>query len=150
MKDFVPLLSALLTPVIAVITTAILFMQHRIERQMWRLALFDKRYPVFLSAMSFIAAIVSQGTATDKDLSEFLRESKDRDLLFGNEVKEHLETLFKKGVDLMTHHKQMEPLPVGDERSKHASAICDLLLWFGDQYQATREVFYAYIKIDQT
>jgi hypothetical protein len=149
-KDLVSLFSALLTPAIAIVTTTIVILQYRTERQKWRLALFDKRYPVFLSAMGFIASIVAQGDAKDEDLTKFLRDSKDRDLLFGDEVKEHLELLHRKGVDLRTHSKIMERLPIGEERTKHTTAIRDLNLWFESQYKATRQVFYPYIKIAET
>jgi hypothetical protein len=146
---FITLLSGLLTPTIGIVTATILVLQHRIERQKWRLALFDKRYPVFLSAMGFIAAILTHGRPRPEDLNEFLRDSKDRDLLFGDAVKENLELLYKKGVELRTHQSLIDPLPVGDERTKHAKAIDELLNWFGDQYQCTRKAFYPYIKIDE-
>jgi len=86
---------------------------------------------------------------TDQDLQKFTLETRDGPLLFGPEVKVYLHLLRTKGIDLRTHSKVMEPLPVGDARSEHAQKICDLNLWFGDQFTETRRIFAPYIKIDE-
>ena len=108
MKAILDTLSALLTPAIAVVTTTIVVLQYRTARQKWRLDLFDKRYPVFIATMSFIASVVQKASIKEEDLFLFVRESKDRDLLFGDEVKAHLEFMVKQGADLLTHIQEME------------------------------------------
>ena len=65
MNEFLELLSALLTPVIAVVATMIAIFQYRTERQRWRLDMFDKRYPIYLATMSYISAVVQKGDMTD-------------------------------------------------------------------------------------
>ena len=149
MKDFFDLLSALLTPVIAIVATMIAIFQYRTERQRWRLDMFDKRYPIYLATMSYIASVMQKGDMIDQDLQKFNQETRDAALLFGSEVEDYLQLLRSKGVDLRTHAKLMEPLPVGDARSEHAQKICDLNLWFGDQFAEARRIFSRYIRITE-
>lgn len=123
--------------------------QYRLERQRWKLALFDKRYPIFDHTMAFVAGVVSGGTAKDTNLNAFLRDTKDGALLFGPDVSNYLRMLYSKAVDLRTHTAVMEPLPIGEERSRHVQAIHDLNVWFGDQLEEIRRVFSEYIEIHE-
>jgi hypothetical protein len=149
MKEFLELLTALLTPVIAVVATMIAIFQYRTERQRWRLDMFDKRYPIYLATMNYIASVVQKGDMTDQDLQKFNLDTRDGSLLFGSEVEHYLHLLRTRGVDLRTHGKLMEPLPVGDVRSEHAQKICDLNIWFGDQFTEARRIFSQYIQITE-
>lgn len=98
--------TALLTPVLAVIGTWILVNQYRLERLRWKLSLYDKRYPVFLSTMKFIANIVRDHDVSNEGLMQFMRNSKDREFLFVDDVKNFMDELYKKGVDLCSEpHK---------------------------------------------
>ena len=94
------ILTALLAPVLGIIGTWILFNQyrlsvnqHRLEELRWKLSLYDKRYPVFLSSMQFISTVVQKLDVSIEELNKFWRDSKDRDFLFGDDVKEHLDKL---------------------------------------------------------
>ena len=120
MKEFFDLLSAPLTPVIAVIATMIAIFQYRTERQRWRLDMFDKRYPIYNATMTYLASITQNGTATEENRNKFLQDTRDGELLFGPEVSAYLKLLHTKSVNLQTHTKLIEPLPVGDTRSEHA------------------------------
>jgi hypothetical protein len=149
MKEYLELASGLLTPLIAIVTTMIAIFQYRLERQRWRLALFDKRYPIFERTMEFVAGIVSAGTVTNVSTNQFLRDTKDAALLFGPDVAAYLKTIYSKAVELRTHSALIDPLPVGDERARRAHAIQELNLWFGNQFEEVRRVFSAYIEIHE-
>ena len=149
MNEFLDLLSALLTPVIAVVATLIAIFQYRTERQRWRLDMFDKRYPIYNATMIYLASIVQRGTATDENRNRFLKETRDGELLFGSEVSDYLRLLHTRSVDLRTHSVLMDPLPVGDARSEHAQKIHDLNIWFGDQLVVARRIFSKYIQITE-
>src|SRR5437868_3755403 len=90
-EEIAGLLSALLTPVVAVIAVLIAVFQYRLENLKWRLALFDKRYPVYDRTMDYIAFVVREGKMTMERLVQFLRESKDKEFLFGPEVHSFLD-----------------------------------------------------------
>jgi hypothetical protein len=96
-EKMIETLSGLLTPLIAIITTAILVLQYLLAKRRWRLDLYDKRYPVYLSTKEYLSFIDQTANVTHEELTKFLRNSKDKEFLFGDDVKEYLEHLYNKG-----------------------------------------------------
>src|SRR3972149_5559414 len=96
--NWLKVLSGLLTPLIGVIATAIIIMQYFLQRDRWKLDLFDKRYPIYVSTKKYIAKIVQEAKVTYLDLDEFLRLTKDSEFLFGNDVNAYLKLLYMQGV----------------------------------------------------
>ena len=75
------------------------------------------------------------------DLFEFDAGTSDAAFLFDGDVVEYLTQLRTRSLDMRRHQKLYEPLPVGDERSRHVQAEHDQLLWLGDQITAMKAVF---------
>jgi hypothetical protein len=65
----------------------------------------------------------------------------------GDEVVRQLDLLHRRGVDYFAHTRNMEPLPVGDERTKHANSIFELCTCFEKELSATPELFAPYIRM---
>jgi len=141
-------LSALLTPLIAVITTLILILQYLLARRRWRLDLYDKRYPVFTCTMDYIVFAAGE-EMTHERLFQFLRESKDKDFLFGQDVRSFLDELYKNGVDLRTTLSIYARMPVGDERTKHVNREAEIRKWFLAQLEVAKQQFGRYLAIAQ-
>lgn len=141
-------------------SAAILWSQHRIQKQQlllakynadrrWKLALYDKRYPVFLTTMEFISAVLRDANVTKADLFSFLRNTKDKDLLFGEEVREHIEIIHKRAVHLNCIVEMLESEHNMDKRAEMADAMkCDLG-WFTKQFDTTKDVFRKYIHFSE-
>jgi hypothetical protein len=138
-----------LTPVLAVVGTWILVNQYRLEKLRWKVSLYDKRYPVFLSTMQFISAVVQKHDVSNEELNKFLRDSKDREFLFGDDVKEHLDKLYKSGLELNTIEKILEGLPVGEERHKRVERSSEIAGWFAQQFDVSKEIFGKYLRVDK-
>ena len=139
--------SALLTPVIGVVTMIILINQHRLEKKKLRLQLFERRYAVYLAAMEYITTIMREGKATREAQASFLRESRDRVFLFDKRIHQFLDDLWRQSIDLEMHQEIFRPLPVGPDRTKHveaAAAIKKQLAVFGERAQ---ELFGDYLKM---
>jgi hypothetical protein len=146
-KEITGLLSALLTPVVAVVAVLIAIFQYRLESLKWRLALFDKRYPVYERTMDYISFVVREARMTNERLFQFLRESKDKEFLFGNEVHSFLAELYKKGVDLRTRPLVYQRMPDGDARTAEITREGETLKWFGDQFETAKRIFEPYLSI---
>jgi hypothetical protein len=58
---------------------------------------------------------------------------------------EHLAEIRKRALHLQTAQTLYEPLPVGDERSRHVQAAHDDLLWLTDQITAISKTFATYL-----
>lgn len=141
-------LSGLLTPVIAVVTASILILQYLLAKRRWRLDLYDRRYPVYLASMEFLSLIMQNANVSREELVKFLRNCKDKEFLFGNDVKEHLEKLYNKGVDLMRHTSLTEAGNMEKEkRLKWIDEEMNLIAWFGNQFDVSKRIFGAYLAI---
>jgi len=141
--------SALLTPVLAVVGTFVVVNQYRLQRWRWKLDLYDKRYPVFISTMEYISSIVQNHNVTNDLLFKFLRDSKDKEFLFGEDIKKHLENLYKKGLDLQLVEIELKPEPVGDKRSQMVKQSSEIAKWFSNQFEVTKRLFGEYLAIDK-
>jgi hypothetical protein len=89
-KDYVDLLSALLTPLIAIITTYIAVRQYRNERAKFRHELYDRRLAIFKAASNYLSIATSYVTKENYDeeeraFREFLAANMESQFLFDKE-----------------------------------------------------------------
>src|SRR5437773_1436515 len=94
------LLSASLPVVISGIVTYIAWQQFVINRRQHRLALFEKRMVVFSSTMKMIAAVVQTANPTLPQCFQFIQETRDHEFLFGSEVGEFINKVYRKAAAL--------------------------------------------------
>jgi hypothetical protein len=135
---------ALLAPAIGIATVAIGVLAYKIQRQQaitnrlqYRLALFEKRMKVFDAAMEVIAVVLKDARIELDRLFQFLREAREHELLFGPEIKEHLDLIYKKGVALNTINFVNRPEEAGQRE--------EVLQWFTGQSAETTNKFLKYI-----
>lgn len=146
-KEYVEIFSALLTPLIAILATYIAWQQYKLQHSAFNVQMYERRYTVFKAFMSFLAEIMREGKVTYQRLGQFYAEASEADFLFGNEVQNLREELYKKGIALATTHERMYPsdgspgLPVGEERSKVAHENAEHLKWFFEQIKGTKTIF---------
>lgn len=142
-KPYVDLLSALLTPLIAVIATYIAYQQYRANQLKLRHDLYDRRLQVFNAVAEFLAHVMREGTTDRAQLMTLLQKTRESYFLFGNQVSKYVTELYEKGVDLEYYDKQLDHsgLPVGEERTRLAHQQGDLLKWFADQFDVIRPLF---------
>lgn len=137
-----------LMPSVALLAIVVAVVQYWMSRRQWLVALYDKRHPVFLGAMGFLGEIIKNARVTDEELVKLLRDSRDHWLLFGEEVGEHLDRLYEKGLKL----KRVEALRAagrGGEKKQEemVEEESNLLEWFRKQMEETKKVFGGYLKV---
>jgi len=130
---------------LSVAVVVIAALQWRIADNKLRLDLFDRRYKVYDVTRKFLATILREANFTNSQLFEFYAGTSDAEFLFGADVTEHLEKIRKRAVHLQTAQRIFEPLPVGDERSKHVQAAHDDLSWLTDQITEITKTFAPYL-----
>lgn len=143
----IDILSALLSPLVAIIAAIILYWQFRLEKRRFRMDLYDKRYAVYLATMQFLSSIAQDARVNQEELFKFLRNSKDKEFLFGKEVQEYLELLCKKGVRLNYLRKKSELERVEETRIKLVDEESDLVEWFAKQFEVSKALFAEYLEI---
>lgn len=129
------LLSASLPFVISGIVTYIAWQQFVLSRRQHRLALFEKRMAVFNSTMTMIAAVNQDANADLKKCFEFIRETRDHEFLFGPEVGEFINEVYKKAIALRTHIRV----------DNHAAQQTEVMEWFIAQMPEARRIFLPYL-----
>jgi hypothetical protein len=73
-------------PLIAIITTLIAIEQCRLNRRQYRLALFERWMVVFNKTMNMIASIVNMTDPSREQTRQFIRDTRDHELLFKSEI----------------------------------------------------------------
>ena len=133
-KIIIEALSAGLTPVIAIVMTYIAYQQWRTNRSRLNYERYDRRLAVFKAVKAFYGEIGDAGTAKYGMVMRFYAATAEAEFLFGDDIRKHIEELYKKGMNLASLHEKMYPssgepgLPVGPERSKVAEEHSKLIL----------------------
>jgi hypothetical protein len=145
----IQVLSALLTPVIAIVTTYIAIQQYRSSARKYRLELFDRRYIVFAAVRDFILAVIRQATVTTEEIFELNAKTRDAFFLFDDSVEKYVDDLRSKGAHLRYINERLGDmsLGVGEERSRLAEEDAELLNWFSSQFSGSKQVFKKFMRV---
>jgi hypothetical protein len=128
-------LSALLTPVVAVIGAYIAWRQSRTAQNKLKLDLFEKRFAVYHAARNMLAEIMTKGKLSDASLYEYGAGTREAKWLMDEEVAKYLsEELWNNAVQLQTCDAELDGLPVGEERTRLVHKRAELKKWFFAQY----------------
>jgi len=136
---------ALLTPVIGIATVVIGAIALGIQRQQAatnklqrRLAIFERRMKVFDSTLDFIALVLREARMESlTPLFQLLRNTRERQLLFGTEIGQYIDELYKKGLRLETIDQMNRPEDIPRRT--------EIVEWFSGQSAVANETFLKYI-----
>jgi len=123
----------------------IAWQQWRVADTKLRLDLFDRRYKIYDATKKFLAVIIREATFTDSQLFEFNAGTSVAEFLFEADLVAYLGQIRKRALHMRTAQQLFEPLPVGDERSRHVQAAHDDLSWLSDQITAMTKTFTPYL-----
>ena len=133
------------TLVLAASVAIVAWLQWWVALNKLRLDLFDRRYKVYDATRKYLAAIFQEAKFTNSQLFEFYAGTSDAEFLFGNDVVKYLEEIRTRAVRMQTAHHLFEPMPVGDERSRHVQIAHDELKWLTDQLTEMSKIFAPYL-----
>lgn len=105
--------------------------------------------PVYLSTMEYLSFIEQNNRVTKEELFKFLRNSRDKEFLFGTEVRQYLKELYKKGVELNMRDIVLERESVSGKRAELLDKQVKLSEWFSLQFDVTKKLFGEYLTIDK-
>lgn len=141
-------ISALLTPVIAVLGAYIAFRQWRLGQNKLKLDLFDRRFSVYVAARDFLAGIMTSGRAKDDEIFKFLASTREAKWLLNDEVADYLQkTLSDKAIRLACLQAELEGVGVGDVRSQNVSEQTEIKQWLLSQYEILDTHFSKYLQL---
>lgn len=141
-------LTALLTPVLAVLGLLIAYWQWRISRNKLKLDLFEKRFAVYNAARNLISSILTRGKVEDEELYKFLSGTLESKWLLNDDIATYFDKfILKNATELQTLEFELGVLPIGDERAKNARRQNEIKTWFASQYRVLDEKFLPFLKI---
>jgi hypothetical protein len=148
-KEVIDVLSALLTPTIAVIATFIAVQQYRLSKIKTRFDLYQRRSSVFRCTMDLLTRITLERKVDNDALLRFARESSEAHFLFRSEVRKHLEELYRKALDLEMIGRKFEKK--GENNGTDLGLLREqqeeIFAWFDQQFDVTREKFGKYLNL---
>ncbi|MBK8202614.1 MAG: hypothetical protein IPK68_09970 [Bdellovibrionales bacterium] len=150
-KGIVEISSGLLTPVIAIAVGWITYRQMKITQAEVRLSLYDRRLQVFENVKKFLSFIARDAALETKTLLELKHETNQAIFLFDKEVSDYIDQLYKKGLDFRGTNLKLNGegrLPVGQERNKVVQENSDILKWFLNQFDVSRDLFKKYMSFN--
>ena len=140
--------SALLTPIIAVLAIVIAYRQWRLGQNKLKLDLFDRRFAVYHAATSLIGSVMSSGNAANSETYKFLVATKDAKWLLSLDIAEYLDKqIYAKAIDLQTLSAELEGVGVGPERTKNVHAQADIKKWIVVQFAVLDTHFAPYLRL---
>ena len=92
--------TALLTPLIAIVATYIAWQQWRTNQQKLNLERYDRRLRVYEEVRKILSIIFRDAKASTDDLLKFRTSVSEADFLFGPEIPEYIDNIYKRGLNL--------------------------------------------------
>lgn len=129
-------LQGFLTLVIAGGVGYVAFAQYAINRRQYRLALFEKRFAIYNAVAERCADVVRTARSTAEENIAFIQATRDETFLFGPEIHQFIDEIWKRGNDLYALQAMVPREPAQET---------PIVLWFNDQLREARKIFFKYI-----
>ncbi len=148
-KTWVDLLSAGLTPMVAITTVYIAYQQYRVNAERLRLDLYERRLGVLRGVRSHFFAVMRHGIAREQDFNDFVGATAEAQFLFGPEITDFIKEISKRSLNLFFDGLKLhdKDLPLGDERTALAKKVLDELVWYTDQIITIDGLFAKYLEV---
>jgi hypothetical protein len=111
------------TTTVAIAVALVAIQQWRLERYKFRLDLFEKRYKVYHAVGQFLSVILSLASFSDDDLRVFNIGTMDAVFLYPQHIKDYIDQIRRRALDMRLFETQFTPLPVGEERSTPRNTV---------------------------
>jgi len=143
--------SALLTPVVAIVATYIAWQQWKTNQQKLVLDRYDRRLRVYEEVRKIIGIILRQGKASYEELLRFWAAVSEADFLYGSEITDYIDEIYKRGVNLQSWTEQYrgstQEKPEGYDHQKVIEGKHSEFEWFTKQFEPAKQKFKKYLDI---
>ena len=147
-KDWIDILSALLTPFIAIAAISIAVLQWKINRNRLKHELFDRRYDQYQAVTGFLRSIMGAGKATIEMQQEYLNGTTGIEFTFSKEISDYLhKNVWCPAIDLECVQSEFDGLPTGEERSRLIHKAEDIKKQLYAELNEVDSVFRQYLQL---
>lgn len=149
MPHWITVISAILTPIVAVLGIWIAHEQKETARRKLKLDLFDRREAVYRAARTAIGiAVTTSKFGYDSEI-EYLAGTGGAKWLFKDDLANYLENdLWDRLADLIRVNGQLDGLQASPERTQLFREQSRVLSGLSAQYKVLDEKFLPYLKLD--
>jgi hypothetical protein len=149
-RDWIDVLQALLTPVIAITAVLIGVAQWWIARNKLKLDLFDRRWSVYVAVREMLAEMFTHGKTSVEAEQKFLHGIRGARWLFDEPVDRYLRTeLWAKVTLLHAANTMLEPTAPPAGRADAAEKKREIMLWVTEQDVAVDAMLDRFLKMDE-
>jgi hypothetical protein len=149
----VAFLSALLTPLIAIITTYIAWQQWKGNELKLRLDRYEKRLRIYQEVVKLLSLITRDANVRLEDLMTFRANTAEADFLFGPEISKYIQEIFSRGFRLRAANAQYRDMfqetPPGYDHVKVTDEIHTQSIWLFEQFDPAKEKFAKYLNVSE-
>jgi hypothetical protein len=143
-KDILTVSSGLLTPFVAIIGLWIARQQWRTNHLKVQHDLYERRIAVYSTLMEILA----KGKFNEAGLSAFFQKTRESYFLFGKEISDYLDLIYKKAADLQDLDEDRRNTGLAPEELHRLNVDRqNLMKWFKEQYDVAREKFSEHLKL---
>jgi len=139
-KDWIDILSALLTPTVAVFGVLFAGIQCVIYHKQLKVIRFDKRFRVYDAIGKYLGDVLTSGCVEKDAELRFLTDTKNAFFLFGPDVKAFIHEIFKKSGKLHALIAMEHGLS-GENLEKNIGKQQEIKDWFDKELRGLQERF---------
>ncbi|MDL1968144.1 MAG: hypothetical protein LWW97_06235 [Deltaproteobacteria bacterium] len=153
MEQIIEISKGLLTPLIAIVATYIAWQQWQTTRQKLNLEKYDRRLHVYEEVRKILSIILRDAGASTDDLLKFITSASEADFLFGPDITEYIDQIYKRGLNLWKWNQQYrdytQEIPEGYDHNKVVDGMHKELTWFSEQFDSAKEKFKKHLDISK-
>ncbi|SFI82356.1 hypothetical protein [Nitrosomonas sp. Nm34] len=132
-------------------TVYIAYQQWRTNQQKLNFDRYDRRLKVYDEVRKILSLIIQKGTANYEDLRKFYSATSEAYFLFGNEIQDYIDEIFRRGINLerwSTEYKDSFTYKKpGHDYDMVSNRMHEDLVWFSEQLEPAKEKFKKYLHI---
>ena len=152
-EQLIEISKALLTPVIAAVTTYIAWQQWKTNKQKLNLERYDRRLRVYEEVRKILSIIARDAKASTQDLMQFRTSVSEADFLFGPEIPKYIDEIYERGVNLWRWKEEYrdytQETPEGYDHKKVVGEMHRELKWLMEQFGPAKEKFKKYLDVSK-
>jgi len=147
--EVIKILSALLTPVIALLALYIAYQQYHINKINLKKELYDKRLRIYQRINQYLINIIANGTVKREEIYSFYNDTIEVTFLFKNDIISIRDELYNKSLEFNKYNRMINgEIKVDEEtRKKAIDKDGEIFQWFNEQFDRVKNLFSKYLSV---
>lgn len=146
-KDWIDVLSALLTPTIALAGIGLSWLQWKLSRERYKHELFDKRWTIFLAIRDYMGEARTKRKVSEESNIAFLTATRGCRFLFNDEIDALVDETYGKVLRLNLLREDLGSESRGLNRKRHLECLSELNDWLESEIKNLEKRFEKFLQL---